>query len=104
MYCPHCNTEYRDAFTTCADCGATLASGRPPHPAPQPTPLYDVARLVEVFFTDDLFQADVAASVLGGEGIKAIVRPWLPSGVALSAIERPMLGQHAVCVAEPQAG
>jgi len=24
MFCPNCDTEYRDGFTTCSDCGATL--------------------------------------------------------------------------------
>ena len=30
MYCPECLVEYRDGFTKCADCGASLVAGAPP--------------------------------------------------------------------------
>jgi hypothetical protein len=29
MYCPTCRTEYREGFSTCADCGAALVTTLP---------------------------------------------------------------------------
>lgn len=29
-WCPHCRTEYREGFTTCADCGMDLVETLPP--------------------------------------------------------------------------
>ncbi len=30
MFCPSCRTEYREEFTTCADCGVALVATLPP--------------------------------------------------------------------------
>ena len=30
MYCPQCNSEYREGFTTCAECNIPLIDGEPP--------------------------------------------------------------------------
>lgn len=35
MYCPECRSEYREGFTTCADCGAALVDELPPEPQPE---------------------------------------------------------------------
>ncbi len=34
LHCPTCRSEFRDGFTTCADCGGPLASGTAPPPEP----------------------------------------------------------------------
>jgi len=65
MYCPKCNAEYREGFTTCADCGANLVEGQPPEPE-------DGVRyvdMVEVFSTYNPDDIAVIKSVLDGEDI-----------------------------------
>jgi hypothetical protein len=35
-YCPNCHTAYRDGFTTCSDCGATLVPDDPTESSHRP--------------------------------------------------------------------
>jgi hypothetical protein len=54
MFCPQCETEYREGFTECADCNIPLVAYLPEKPKPKPD-----LKLVEILKTrslDDLRQ------------------------------------------------
>ncbi len=60
MFCPLCKAEYREGFTTCADCSVPLVAEIPREEEPQ---------LVEVFQTLDQSEILIIKSVLEEEGI-----------------------------------
>jgi hypothetical protein len=62
VYCPECQTEYRDEFTECADCQVPLLAGTPP---PQPETQFDPdLNLVVVLETNDGFALALAKELL----------------------------------------
>lgn len=62
MYCPQCRVEYRDGFTECSDCRATLLAGTPP---PEPASAFNPALdLVVVLDTNDRIQLALATGLL----------------------------------------
>ena len=65
MFCPKCQSEYREGFYKCTGCGVDLVSEQPPEPADD----FGDEEFVEVFSTYQ--QGDIAfiKSVLDGEGI-----------------------------------
>ena len=69
MICPECKEEYRNGFTTCADCGAKLVSTLPFETTPDPAQEIDHNTLVPVLETHN--QADIAIikSALEAAGI-----------------------------------
>lgn len=74
-HCPACNTEYRPAFTHCADCGTVLIEGSPPEETTAPKPGFDpeaVPRMVPVYVTNRM-HADVIRTLLEGNEIPTIV-------------------------------
>ena len=70
MFCPVCRSEYREGFTSCADCGVDLVPALPPERHSSPD---DVA-LVPVFEASDEAVLMVARSLLDGEGIPYFVK------------------------------
>ncbi|MCC6488368.1 MAG: DUF2007 domain-containing protein [Candidatus Hydrogenedentes bacterium] len=68
MFCPKCRTEYREGFTTCADCGATLVDTLPPEPEPE------YVDLVTVLETNEAADFAVAESLLQAAGIDYVVQ------------------------------
>jgi hypothetical protein len=69
MFCPRCEIEYREGFTTCADCGtplvATLAADPEVHPE---------GDLEKVFETSDASLVPVVHSVLEAAGIEVMTK------------------------------
>ena len=60
MYCPRCMVEYREGFTSCADCQVELVQGTPPPPqTPEPD-----AELVCVLETSDPVLLSLVRSTL----------------------------------------
>jgi putative signal transducing protein len=71
VYCPICRTEYRDGFTECSDCQATLLAGTPP---PQAASAFDPdLDLVVVLETNDAIQLSLAKGILDNAGIPFFV-------------------------------
>jgi hypothetical protein len=71
MYCPQCGVEYRDGFTECSDCHATLLAGKP---APDAPDAFDPSlELVVVLETNDRMQLAMAKGLLEDAGIPLYV-------------------------------
>jgi hypothetical protein len=71
MYCPRCQSEYRDGFTECSDCGAPLVEGAAPAPSPD---AFDPALgLVVVLETTNPIQLALAKGALDDNGIPYFV-------------------------------
>jgi hypothetical protein len=71
-FCPQCKAEYREGFTTCADCGLALVPELPPEPPDEIDP-------VETEMIMDLPDAVTAMglqALLEGEGIPVWVRSF----------------------------
>lgn len=64
MFCPQCRREYREGFTSCADCRVPLVAELPPEPTPE------YVQLVTVFATGHEGLIALARSVLDGAGIR----------------------------------
>lgn len=73
MFCPLCKCEYRHGFTTCADCGVSLAAESPSGTAQdaEHRAVIDDSQgtLVPVFETHDQAQIALTKSALDAEGI-----------------------------------
>jgi hypothetical protein len=65
MYCPNCKSEYREGFSTCADCGAALVSELPPEVEGD----VSYAGMVEVYSTYNQGEIAFIKSMLDAEGI-----------------------------------
>jgi hypothetical protein len=73
MFCPKCRTEYRNGFTTCADCELTLVPELPPEPSsPSPTPAY--VKYVNLYSPRNEVESALLKSILDSEGIGYFVR------------------------------
>ena len=68
MYCPECGSEYREGFTTCADCEVPLTE------APPPEPIHPDVNLVTVFEGTDPAAVALAESLLLQEKIPYLKR------------------------------
>lgn len=68
MFCPECAAEYREGFTECADCRATLVVKRPEGFQ------YPNDKFVSVFETTDVALLPVIKSVLQSAKIPFFVR------------------------------
>jgi hypothetical protein len=69
MICPNCETEYREGFATCADCGVPLVAAL--EPPPEPHPLGDLEKVYE---TSDASLVPVIHSILEAAGIEALTK------------------------------
>jgi len=67
MFCPQCKSEYREGFTTCADCGVALVEALPDAEA-EPDQDEDWATVLE---SGDPALLAMAHSLLDAEGITA---------------------------------
>ena len=71
MYCPQCQTEYRDGFKECADCHIPLLAGMAPPEPPSPfDPTLDLAVVLE---TSDRIQVALFKGLLEEAGIPYFV-------------------------------
>jgi len=71
MYCPQCQTEFRDGFAECSDCHVPLLAGTPP---PDPAGSFDpTLGLVVVLETNDQIQLAFAKGLLEDAGIPFFV-------------------------------
>ena len=106
MHCPRCHSEYRDGFTVCSDCAAPLSLGPPPVPvdtsSPAPDVTFEVVDLVPILHTNDISEADIAVSILAGEGIQAVARSWTPGGLFAWGIEGATFPVQAAAVCVPR--
>ncbi|MFC1591355.1 hypothetical protein ACFL43_02405 [Thermodesulfobacteriota bacterium] len=79
MFCPQCRAEYRQGFSSCADCNVALVHELPPEPETQYVDLAPVLSTHE--------QGDIALvkSILQGEGI-----PFVAQGDYFSTLRAPI--------------
>lgn len=69
MYCPECHEEYRDGFSICAECGATLLQGELPTPEDP-----DHLELKTILTSSSSAVIGVAKSILMSADIEFMVR------------------------------
>jgi hypothetical protein len=67
MFCPQCQSEFREGFATCADCGVPLVDA-----LPEPKAELDDEATVTVLETGDPGELALAHSLLEAEGINAV--------------------------------
>lgn len=77
MICPHCRSEYRDGFDTCADCYGPLVAANPETVGEPPEPAHEDGDFVPVFESGDPDLTLMAQSVLEEAGIKFWTRVGL---------------------------
>lgn len=82
MICPRCETEYREGFTVCADCGVELLAELPAR-SPKPAPGGDFAKLFTVM---DWSQYDILRAHLEAAGIR-----YLPPITLAERLEPPFV-------------
>ena len=70
-FCPSCREEFREGFTQCSDCGATLVAELPPE-VTEPDQGAD-GGWEEVAETGQIFEAELMAMRLRASGIEAQV-------------------------------
>jgi hypothetical protein len=70
-FCPSCREEFREGFTRCSDCGATLVAELPP-PSP-PAQEVDPEAWEEVAETGQIFEAELMAMRIREAGIEVQV-------------------------------
>lgn len=73
MYCPECGGEYREGFSTCADCGSVLVAEAPPE-APE-------SKLVTVLESGDPNEIAFVEATLSNAGI-----PFVQAGHVLQEL------------------
>lgn len=73
MFCPVCESEFREGITECPDCEVPLVEALPPPPEDEP--------LTEVFRTGDASLLPVVKSVLAAAGMPHIVQGEEASGL-----------------------
>jgi hypothetical protein len=75
MFCPSCRDEFREGYTTCADCGVALVDTLPPEgePAPEEQGEGTHGGWDQVFETGTAFEAQMVALRLRDAGIEAQV-------------------------------
>ena len=71
-FCPVCKTEYREGFTTCSDCDASLVEQLPAEP---PRDERWDGSMVVVFIPRDDAEAQIVVGILQSEGIGCYVTP-----------------------------
>jgi hypothetical protein len=72
MWCPRCRTEYRQGYTTCADCGAELVEELPPV-GPTDADGHYQGRIVELERRPSRFEAETVAARLRAEGVRVML-------------------------------
>ena len=74
-WCHHCNVEYREGFTHCADCGAELQPDPPAQPEKEPWSLpQEGTNPVLLTTAADDMEAEVIKAKLEAEGIPVYLR------------------------------
>lgn len=94
MYCPECGSEYREGFTTCADCEVALTE------APPAEPIHPDVQLVTVLEATDPAAIALAESLLLEERIPFVKKDQLQS---LFPGSSPVVGPLLIQVAEEHA-
>ena len=69
MFCPRCTCEYREGFTTCADCDVRLVAELPSDPTPDACFETSQSDLVPVFETYNQTDILIIKSALTAAGI-----------------------------------
>jgi hypothetical protein len=85
-FCPKCRYEYREGFTTCADCGAALVNALPETPVETETPSPAEDELVAVYEAKDELQAATLKQVLEEAGIPVVEKEYRAHG-AFGAVQ-----------------
>jgi len=76
MFCPQCESEYREGFTTCADCNVALVdalSDRNEEADDEPTvTVLETGDPGELALAHSLLEAEGITAVFAGEGIQSL--------------------------------
>jgi hypothetical protein len=67
MFCPKCKAEYREGFSSCADCDIDLVSELPPEPSEE------YVDLINLKTYSSRHDAELAKSFLSVNGVTAVV-------------------------------
>jgi hypothetical protein len=83
-WCPNCHSEYREGFTTCSDCGATLVEDLPEPPAEprEEAKSSSDESLVAVYEAEDELQAVTLKEVLEQAGVPVVEKRFRESLMA----------------------
>jgi hypothetical protein len=85
-FCPQCRIEYREGFTSCADCGAALVNTLPEAPVESEPPSPSEEPLVAVYEAKDELQAATLKQVLEEAGIPVVEKEYRAHG-AFGAVQ-----------------
>ncbi len=69
MFCPKCKAEYREGFSTCADCDVDLVSEL----SPEPEPSVEHIDFVKIKTCSSRHEAELAKGLLSVNGINAFI-------------------------------
>jgi hypothetical protein len=85
-FCPQCRIEYREGFTSCADCGVALVNTLPEGSAETETTFPSEDLLVAVYDAKDELQAATLKQVLDEAGIPVVEKEYHAHG-ALGSVQ-----------------
>lgn len=92
-FCPKCQTEYREGFSTCADCHVPLVAELPPLPEPEPLPdSQDFGEPTLLLTADTELEADMLVALFTDSGIPAYKQYDGASGVLKGIYGTALLG------------
>jgi hypothetical protein len=85
MFCPKCNSEYREGFTKCADCGIELVQELPINPDAEDVEWVEVLSTYnngDIAMLKSLLECENINYYFHGEYFNA-VRPWVQPAVLM---------------------
>jgi len=92
MFCPKCKSEYREGFSTCADCGVDLIKELPSEEEEE----FEYVELTTIAETNsfNFGTIAIAKSILNSEGIKYYINDsiqnFIPGAISFIQIQVPI--------------
>lgn len=103
MWCPKCKSEYREGFTLCSECGATLVAELPKEPAFEPVLLTTTEAENAWEVPELLSRAGVACYLQGADGNYVRLDPELeiPGDIYVNRRDLPVAKRCLMLLSRP---